>query len=241
MTSTLPSDRSSDIATYYDDYSTWYEGERREGYYGLINDLEVQAIAPFARGRDVLEIGCGTGLILEHTAAIADSAIGVDLSVGMAGVSQRKGLVVSVASATDLPFGGDSFDLVYSCKVLPHVPDIRTALAEVARVLRADGTAFVEFYNRWSLKALSYRLVTMRRAREPVYVRHDDIDSIRSYLPPGWAIDAVRGIRVIAPVRHVYGIPLVGRVVQRLERRLCDTWLGRRFGGYLLVRISRHA
>jgi ubiquinone/menaquinone biosynthesis C-methylase UbiE len=239
MTSPLPSDSPADIATYYDDYSTWYDGERREGYYGLINDLEVEAIAPFARDRDVLEIGFGTGLILERTAPIARSAVGVDLSAGMAGVSRRKGLAVAIAAATGLPFGDATFDLVYSCKVLPHVPDIRAALAEVARVLRPGGTAFVEFYNRQSFKALSYRLVTMRRSREPVYVRHDDLESVKTYLPPGWAVDGVRGIRVLAPVRHVYAVPVLGRLLQRLERRLCDTWLGRRFGGYLLVRISR--
>jgi SAM-dependent methyltransferase len=157
----------------------------------------------------------------------------------MAGVSRRKGLAVAIAAATGLPFGDATFDLVYSCKVLPHVPDIRAALAEVARVLRPGGTAFVEFYNRQSFKALSYRLVTMRRSREPVYVRHDDLESVKTYLPPGWAVDGVRGIRVLAPVRHVYAVPVLGRLLQRLERRLCDTWLGRRFGGYLLVRISR--
>lgn len=241
MTSTAPSDSAAEIASYYDDYSTWYEGERREGYYGIINDLEVEAIAPFARGRDVLEIGCGTGLILERTSPIARSAVGIDLSHGMAGVSRRKGLTVANASATDLPFAGGSFDVVYSCKVLPHVPDIRRALLEVDRVLRPGGTAFVEFYNPRSFKALTYRVMTLRRRGEPVFVRHDDLEAVRSYLPPGWKVDAVRGIRTLAPVRHAYSLPVIGRFLERLERRWCDTWLGRRFGGYLLVRASRRA
>jgi len=227
------------VEAYYDEYASWYEAERREGYYALVNDLEVAAVAGAVAGRDVLEIGCGTGLILERTAAVARRATGIDLSWGMAAfTSSRKGLVVAQASATDLPFAGGSFDVAYSFKVLPHVPDLAAALREVARVLRPGGRAFVEVYNPWSLKRLANGLAARLGRGRDVYVRYDSLAAVRRALPPGWAVAAVRGVRIFAPSRHAYTVPWLSRVVARLERWACDGPLGR-FGGYLVVEVGR--
>lgn len=227
----------STIADYYDDYSTWYEGERREGYYSLINDLEVERITPYARGSSILEIGVGTGLILERTSQVAAHATGIDLSLGMAGVSKQKGLDVLNASVNDLPFPDDSFDVAYSCKVLPHVPDIRGGLNELARVVRPNGTMLVEFYNPRSFKGLTYKIMTRKRGHEPVFVRHDTVREISDYVPAGWHIDAVRGIRVFAATAQFYTAPIIGNVIRTLDRRIADTAFAQRFGGYLLVTL----
>ncbi|MEZ5379857.1 MAG: methyltransferase domain-containing protein [Acidimicrobiales bacterium] len=229
--------KRSKIAGYYDDYSTWYEGERREGYYSLINDLEVERIQTYARGGDILEIGVGTGLILERTSRVATRAVGIDLSLGMAGVSKAKGLDVANASVNDLPFPDDSFDVAYSCKVLPHVPDIVGGLEELARVVRPGGTMLVEFYNPLSFKGLTYRIMTRKRGHEPVFVRHDTVRDIEGYVPAGWHIEAVRGIRVLAATGQFYTAPVLGSLIRFLDRRLADSGIARRFGGYLLVTL----
>jgi ubiquinone/menaquinone biosynthesis C-methylase UbiE len=226
------------IEAYYDDYATWYESERREGYYGVVNDLEFEVVADAVTGRDALEIGCGTGLILERTAARARRATGVDLSAGMARFTTRqKGLTVAQASATDLPFADDSFDVVYSFKVLPHVPDLAAAVREVRRVLRPGGRAFVEVYNPWSLKALAARVTAVAGRAKPVYVRHDSLRNVRRALPDGWEVKAVRGVRIFAPSKHAYTLRGLARVVPALERRACDGPLGR-LGGYLVVEVG---
>ena len=226
------------IEAYYDDYATWYESERREGYYGVVNDLEFGAVADAVTGRDALEIGCGTGLILERTAARARRATGVDLSAGMARFTTgQKGLTVAQASATDLPFADDSFDVVYSFKVLPHVPDLAAAVREIRRVLRPGGRAFVEVYNPWSLKALAARLTAVAGRAKPVYVRHDSLRDVRRALPEGWQVKAVRGVRIFAPSKHAYTARGLARVVPALERRACDGPLGR-LGGYLVVEVG---
>jgi ubiquinone/menaquinone biosynthesis C-methylase UbiE len=237
---TSPPDTKA-IATYYDDYSTWYEGERREGYYALINDLEFDKIAPDATGHEALEIGCGTGLILERVTAVATRAVGIDLSSGMAGVSRRKGLEAVNAVVGALPFPDNAFDVVYSCKVLAHVPDIRAGLREVARVLRPGGHAFLEFYNPWSLKALGYKVVSFFRRREPVFIRHDTLADVASYLPPELEIRSARGIRVFAPTKHFYTLPVLRQIFRFLDRRICDTAFGRRFGGYLMIELVERA
>src|ERR1043166_8566964 len=142
---------------YYDEFSKSYEEHRRpnraDGYHALVDDLEVELCARYATGRDILECGCGTGLILERLAEFAKHATGVDLSPGMLSLAQARGLDVKEASVTALPFDDASFDVTCSFKVLAHVPDIGKALAEMARVTRPGGVILAEFYNPWGLRA----------------------------------------------------------------------------------------
>jgi SAM-dependent methyltransferase len=89
---------------YYDDFSVSYERGRAYGYHQMIDDLEVQVTTPYARGARVLELGCGTGLILARIAKIAEEAVGIDLSEGMAQRARDRGLDVRIGSVCDLPF-----------------------------------------------------------------------------------------------------------------------------------------
>jgi len=41
----------------------------------------------------------------------------------------------------DLPFGDDSYDIVYASHILEHIPDDRQALAEISRILSPAGVA----------------------------------------------------------------------------------------------------
>ena len=100
----------------------------------VIDDLEFDLLREYARDADVLEVGCGTGLILEKAAEVASRAVGVDISDGMLEQARERGLEVAQADASEsLPFEDESFDLVYSFKVLAHIEDIDAALQEMAR------------------------------------------------------------------------------------------------------------
>ena len=59
---------------YYDRFATTYERERHRGYHRLIDDLELELVRRYGTGLDVLEAGCGTGLLLAETARVARSA-----------------------------------------------------------------------------------------------------------------------------------------------------------------------
>ena len=75
-----------DNRSYYDDFSNWYERERGVGYHQMLDDLELAAVERYGRGKDILEAGCGTGLLLERAQQFAKSATGVDLSGGTTNV-----------------------------------------------------------------------------------------------------------------------------------------------------------
>lgn len=226
--------------SYYDRFSETYERERHHGYHRLIDELELELVRRHGAGKDVFEAGCGTGLLLREAAQVARSAVGLDLSRGMLDVARGRGLRVIQGSLTAVPLPTASVDLVYSMKVLPHVPPIREALAELARLVRPGGHLLLEFYNPWSLRYLAKRLGGPARIADgttdrDVYTRYDTLAQARSYLPPGVTPVAVRGVRVVTPVSSVFRVEAVGRLFAAAERVACDLPILRGLGGFLIL------
>jgi len=228
---------------YYDDFSHGYERERRRGYHALIDDLEVEVAGPYVRGAHVLEAGCGTGLILERLATLAEHAVGADLSPGMVRRASERGLDVVLASVTALPFADASFDVVCSFKVLAHVPDIGRALAELSRVTRPGGHMVLEFYNRYSLRYLAKRIagpqpISDGRTEADVFTRWDAPWTIQKILPPGVELISLKGVRVVTPAAFVHRVPGLSHLAGRAERLALDSPL-RYFGGFLVAVLRK--
>jgi ubiquinone/menaquinone biosynthesis C-methylase UbiE len=224
---------------YYDDFSTGYERERGFGYHRMLDELELQVVEPYARGQRVLEVGCGTGLILSRIARCAAHATGLDVSPGMLRTARERGLRVVLGSATRLPFADQSFDLVCSFKVLAHVPDVDLALREIARVTRPGGRMILEFYNPWSLRYLAKRIagpqaISDGRTEADVFTRWQSPRALKSSLPAGVVLEDFRGVRVLTPAAFVHKLPLVRDVLFRAEQLALDSPL-RYFGGFLIV------
>lgn len=225
-----------DTMEYYDDFSIRYDIERERGYFEFITNLEINTIITAATGKKTLEIGCGTGLILENINKIASKAYGVDVSEGMLKISKTKGLRVFKGSATELPFNDSAFDLTYSFKVLPHIPDIKKALAEIIRVTRPNGRMVLEFYNPLSLKAIGDRFRKYIYKKEPVYLRHDFPKRIRNMLPSNTKLLRTRGIRIFGPTAACYSAPILGALTKKMDRLACDGPF-KIFGGYYIFEI----
>lgn len=233
-----------DNRAYYDDFAGWYERARGRGYHQLIDDLEVDLVSRYGQGADILEAGCGTGLILNRVADFARTAKGIDLSSGMLAKAKERGLDVVQGSITDLPFANEQFDVVYSFKVLAHIEDIHLALLEMARVTRPGGYVLAEFYNTRSLRYLVKRLkpasaVSARTKDTAVYTRYDSLDDIRRYLPVDLELETSRGIRIVTPVSQVLKLPGLGDLFRWSEKRLADQPLAREFGGFLVAVLRK--
>jgi len=233
-----------DNRAYYDEFAGWYEKERHLPYHRMLDDLEVDLVERYAYGKTVLEVGCGTGLILHRVARFARSAVGIDLSAGMLVKAQQRGLRVAQASATALPIATASVDVAYSFKVLAHIPDIQAAMREMARVVRPGGWVLAEFYNARSLRRLVKAVkppsaVSSTTHDEHVFTRYDDAAAIRSYLPPELTWAATRGIRVITPVAKVHEVPVLGAAVRWVEHQLADLPGARDVGGFLVACCQR--
>ncbi len=95
-------------------------------------------------GERVLDIGCGTGTLLEriHHATRGVLSAGVDIASPMLQVAARKlgsGSLLVAADVQALPFPPESFDLVVSTSSFHYWPNPIGALREIRRVLRPGG------------------------------------------------------------------------------------------------------
>lgn len=113
----------------------WFRGFRR-----FVAPL-LERAASGRRDLRSLDCGCGTG----HNLALLrqrGKAFGIDITFsGLQYASSRGDRQVAQASAANLPFPGEAFDLVTSFDVIYSLPDDleRAAVAEMFRVLKPGG------------------------------------------------------------------------------------------------------
>lgn len=108
----------------------------------------LEDLLPLA-GLDVLDVGCGDGLLVRRLARLGARAIGLEVSTGHVDAARAQDAsgsaeyVVGVGEA--LPLADASLDLVIFMKSLHHVPGkhMAGALGEARRVLRAGGAVYV--------------------------------------------------------------------------------------------------
>ena len=108
-----------------------------------IYDFMYERIPERVKGKEVLELATGPGLLAKHIAPAAKSVLATDYSDGMI-VEAKKGtypdnLRFEVADAMALPYKENSFDVVLIANALHIVPDPEKALSEIDRVLKPGG------------------------------------------------------------------------------------------------------
>jgi len=226
------------IQTFYDEFSTIYDSKRVPPAYSLVRSpLQLEKVIPLARSKTVIEMGCGTGLLLEEVNKFAKSAYGFDISGGMLRNAHKRGLNVVEGSVDKLPFKAEIFDLVYSFKTLPHIPNIELAVKEMTRVTKHGGYLVLEFYNPYGW-AGRWKIIiggeTLPFARSKVYQRFDSYNKIEKYLPEDLKIKSLRGIKIFTPSHGLYKIPLF----RWLDRTFCDSSLAK-FADYLVIVAQR--
>ena len=98
-----------------------------------------------APGDAVLDVGCGFGAFHPQLHAVGARVVALDYSPGMTRESRnqaiRDGLAVQVirADAQQIPLADSSVEHALASHMLYHVPDIRRALEEIRRVVKAGG------------------------------------------------------------------------------------------------------
>lgn len=106
-----------------------------EKMYGLIR--------PVVKGKTVLELATGTGLIAKNIVNAATHIEASDTSAEMIREAKRRNhsakLYFSVQDMFCLPYADESFEVVIVSNALHIVPQPEKALAEIHRVLRDDG------------------------------------------------------------------------------------------------------
>ena len=152
----MPSPEPSDVRRVYAWQAPRYD-RRWKGYLeaSLSPTLGALVLPPSARA---LDVGCGTGVLLERIRERGVEGWGVDLSPEMLGVAAERlggGARLVRADAGALPFPDACFDAVASSSALHHWPDPTRTVAEMLRVLRPGGQMVL---TDWDAAHLATRL-----------------------------------------------------------------------------------
>jgi SAM-dependent methyltransferase len=79
----------------------------------ILNDIKI---------KDILEVGSNCGKNLLALEQMGYSAMGIEPNTSARKEAQGKNILTFPGTADDIPFGQESFDLVFTCGVLIHVP-----------------------------------------------------------------------------------------------------------------------
>ena len=171
------------------------------------------------KGKTVLDVGCGIGRFLEVVVKYGGIVTGVDLSLSVDFAKQNVPAArVIQADLMNLPFRGETFDIVFAIGVLHHTPNTREAFNSLIRLVKPGGKIAIWVYSNEGLTKKftnatsgAFRIITTRMPR-----------SMLSRL-----------CYVSLPLYYVNKIPVVGMVTKGLflisnepdpEWRVLDTF-----------------
>jgi ubiquinone/menaquinone biosynthesis C-methylase UbiE len=137
--------RGADVSGAYDRWAASYDADRN-----ATRDLDaavVRAAQLDIDGRDVLELGCGTGKNTVFCAERASRVVAMDFSAEMLARARARVRAENVEYLQHdvrdpWPLPAASVDIVIGNLVLEHVADLPGVYAEAARVLRPEGRLF---------------------------------------------------------------------------------------------------
>ena len=189
----------------------------------------------------LLEVGCGIGVDSIQLAKRGFQVTAVDLTENALAVARqfaaRREATVDfrLGNAEGLDFPDESFDAIYSFGVLHHTPDIKRSVAEVHRVLRPGGTAYVMLYHRNSLVNLMHR--ALRLPYESPRDRKDHCPVVYTFSRSGVRklFRDFASVEVHSDYPFTYGFgPLTTKLPLGVRRRL-----GRVIGWHLMITAVR--
>ncbi len=116
-------------------------------------DLDGTRRFPF-KGLEILDIGCGGGLLCEPMARLGGSVTGADASernIAIAKIhAEQSDLKINYLATTaeELAAGGRQFDVVLNMEVVEHVADVPLFLKSCSDLMKPGGIMFVATINR---------------------------------------------------------------------------------------------
>jgi 2-polyprenyl-6-hydroxyphenyl methylase/3-demethylubiquinone-9 3-methyltransferase len=137
--------------------SRWWDPTSEFKPLHAINPLRLSWIKQFVdlKGKNVLDVGCGGGILAESLAASGAQTQGIDLSDKALKVADLHGLESGVSvkyeliSAEDLAAKSpNTFDVVTCMEMLEHVPDPQSVVKACANMAKPGATLFFSTLNR---------------------------------------------------------------------------------------------
>jgi ubiquinone/menaquinone biosynthesis C-methylase UbiE len=116
---------------------------------------------PDLNGLIMVDIGCSAGFIADEFAAAGATTLGVDIDVpGLAAAERRFGQRVQFVCAAGerMPLPDKSVDVVVLNHIYEHVVDADAVIADIRRVLKPEGVAYLGLGNKHQIIEPHYKL-----------------------------------------------------------------------------------
>ena len=172
-----------------------------------------ELIRPVVKGKTVLELATGTGLIAKHIVTAAAHIEATDASGEMIAEAKRDSrsakLYFSVQDMFCLPYAGKYFDVVIVSNALHIVPQPEKALIEIQRVLKEDGVliapTFTHAGNSFPGKVKAF---FMKLAGFPLHSRWTSEEYLRFLRQNGWSVRKSAVLKASFPLTYAECVKL---------------------------------
>jgi SAM-dependent methyltransferase len=127
--------------------AAWIDSMGERGDWGREHVLDPVMLGRIAAGRfeRALDVGCGEGRFCRMLKSAGIAGIGIDPTHQLVEAARQRDPAgdYRIGRAERLEFESASFDLVVSYLTLVDITDFRTAIGEMARVLKPGGTLLI--------------------------------------------------------------------------------------------------
>ncbi len=171
-----------------------------ETMYGLIR--------PVVKGKTVLELATGTGLIAKNIVNAATHIEASDTSAEMIREAKRRNhsakLYFSVQDMFCLPYADESFEVVIVSNALHIVPQPEKALAEIHRVLRDDGVLIAPTFTHAENSFFgNSKAFFLKLAGFPLYSRWTSEEYLCFLQQNGWTVRKSDVLKASFPLTYI--------------------------------------
>lgn len=175
-------------------------------------------IRPVVKGRTVLELAAGTGLVAKNIVSAAKHIEATDASAEMIAEANRDNcsakLRFSVQDMFRLPYADKSFDVAIVSNALHIVPNPEKALAEIRRVLKDDGVLIAPtFTHVGNTLRGSIKLFFMRLASFPIHSKWTSGEYLTFLRQNGWNVQKSAVPKASVPLTYVECVKAEGQYV----------------------------
>lgn len=160
----------------------WIPFMQQGGYPFLTRYVDMHGL----KGKKVLDIACGTGVLTEQFCRMGADVTAIDVTPKAVELTTKRlslyGLTADVVEgdAQKMPFDDNTFDFVCAWGCLMHMPETEQAIAEIYRVLKPGGKMLAMMYHRNSVH-LRYCIQLGRGILRAKYLQYDDQSLINRY------------------------------------------------------------
>ncbi len=109
-------------------------------------DAIIKGMAERYGNNSLLDIGCGTGFILNIAKKYFRRCVGVDITRAMLDKATLScgGVTLILAESSDMPLNSESFDVCTAYSLLHHLPNLLPTFREVFRCLKSGGAFYAD-------------------------------------------------------------------------------------------------